>query len=228
MESLFRTWPLPAGDCPQGTRLGAALRPQISFQPTPPPGGDGGGAKPKRGRSRVSIHAPAWGATPKSPRSRTQSSCFNPRPRVGGDENVPLGRRERMRFQSTPPRGGRRRLRSQPSPASRFNPRPRVGGDSSSLWSSKSGGKRFNPRPRVGGDKGYFIKRGDVVLFQSTPPRGGRLGSPRILWRLYRRFNPRPPRGGRPARRMPSSPTTRFNPRPPRGGRHEPILPAAV
>ncbi|CAA7616874.1 hypothetical protein MTBSS4_170025 [Magnetospirillum sp. SS-4] len=100
----------------------------------------------------VSIHAPAWGATPPG---MWRSSHF-------------------ARFQSTPPRGGRRasiangghqRVVSIHAPAwgatlavipdhrllSGFNPRPRVGGDGSSsgLPGHQPG---FNPRPRVGGD----------------------------------------------------------------------------
>ena len=59
-------------------------------------------------------------------------------------------------FQSTPPRGGRRRI---PPPCTTR--------------------KSFNPRPRVGGD----VHPGDTLVvvdvFQSTPPRGGRrLGLP--------------------------------------------------
>lgn len=82
-----------------------------------------------------------------------------------------------------------------------------------------------------------------VTLFQSTPPRGGRLRrvlAPTSIWH----FNPRPPRGGRHglARKAPAmlvfqttppyeggdcgctsgtSPSPDFNPRPPRGGRQQ-------
>ena len=55
----------------------------------------------------VSIHAPARGATGEDPSSSPVRMRFNPRPRTGGDlTRVPLvpvyGR-----FQSTPPHGGR-------------------------------------------------------------------------------------------------------------------------
>ena len=55
----------------------------------------------------VSIHAPAWGATHTSPRSKGGCESFNPRPRVGGDEEAGGGLVRLVEFQSTPPRGGR-------------------------------------------------------------------------------------------------------------------------
>jgi len=55
----------------------------------------------------VSIHAPAWGATWIDCFESLQKHGFNPRPRVGGDQAIPL-----------------------PAPSAEcFNPRPRVGGD---------------------------------------------------------------------------------------------------
>jgi len=101
---------------------------------------------------RVSIHAPAWGATTIAPRDMMPSISFNPRARVGRDS---------ARTCAAPTRA-------------RFNPRARVGRDqvrrvacvvaavvsihapawgatlparrASSRWTS------FNPRARVGRD----------------------------------------------------------------------------
>ena len=77
----------------------------------------------------VSIHAPAWGATT-SLSSLDVHQSFNPRPRMGGDGTKVHGNAEvyvsihapawgatyfvthlthtKMKFQSTPPHGGRR------------------------------------------------------------------------------------------------------------------------
>ena len=56
----------------------------------------------------VSIHAPAQGATADQP-PRSPSSCFDPRPRAGGDWPCPAdGHAARvLEFRSTPPRRGR-------------------------------------------------------------------------------------------------------------------------
>ena len=150
----------------------------------------------------VSIHAPAWGATPNlhSPRRRPlgfQSthprgvrrysprpaaalpSSFNPRTRVGCDDAPsPQGPHESSfnprtrvgcdracvksccaarRFQSTHPRGVRRR-RGRPTPSSNacFNPRTRVGATWPCWRATFAGRGCFNPRTRVGCDAGNF------------------------------------------------------------------------
>ena len=127
--------------------------------------------------TKVSIHAPAWGATPVQNRvlgmfqgfnPRTRVGCdtlsvmaaavsterFNPRTRVGCD-CAPAGRASgAVRFQSTHPRGVRR------NPAHRR-----------SLPCSG-----FNPRTRVGCDLLLLLSRATCLLFQSTHPRGVRRG----------------------------------------------------
>ena len=125
-------------------------------------------------RVRVSIHAPAWGATRRGQLMRTVRS-FNPRPRVGGDP--------------APRADG-----SRPSRCC-FNPRPRVGGDRGDRALRRLL-RCFNPRPRVGGD---LSRAGDhrVRKFQSTPPRGGRPHrTPALDRHAPRVFNPRPRVGG--------------------------------
>ena len=44
------------------------------------------------GRSKVSIHAPAWGATGFKSNTSLYKTCFNPRPRMGGDPCKPTNR----------------------------------------------------------------------------------------------------------------------------------------
>ncbi len=121
-----------------------------------------------------------------------------------------------------------------------FNPRPRVGGDTLSMGSLLNI-RCFNPRPRVGGDISSEFLHSSSFMFQSTPPRGGRL-----CWCTYHVkcmfcFNPRPrvggdmscsflifwvsvfqstpPRGGRPIYLGAHFLITLFQSTPPRGGR---------
>ena len=59
--------------------------------------------------SHVSIHAPAWGATIPGILRDAARPCFNPRTRVGCDAMMPDTPCTRLLFQSTHPRGVRRR-----------------------------------------------------------------------------------------------------------------------
>ncbi|EFK09661.1 conserved hypothetical protein [delta proteobacterium NaphS2] len=147
-----------------------------------------------RGLCRVSIHAPAWGATkrdvPKIP--------------------VEL-------FQSTPPHGGRRcTSRAIRIPGKVSIHAPAWGATSKNhsfatvtavsihapAWGATSFSCRsvrtnicFNPRPRMGGD---VISGEDIIpgaVFQSTPPHGGRPSYSAILDANIC-FNPRPRMGG--------------------------------
>ncbi len=92
-----------------------------------------------------------------------------------------------------------RRARSK---LSTLNPRP-------TRW--------VNPRPRAGGDVFFFIFF-SWLLFQSTPPRGGRPSCGR--WATHpARFQSTPPRGGRPDGMSGSPVLVTFQSTPPRGGR---------
>ena len=99
----------------------------------------------------VSIHAPAWGATPLPRPSACRAKSFKPRTRVGCDT-------------AKPPDG---------AVTVGFNPRTRVGCDQSRLRSllRKS---CFNPRTRVGCDQFIRQPRRAIAKFQSTHPRGVR------------------------------------------------------
>ncbi len=55
-----------------------------------------------------------------------------------------------------------------------FNPRPRAGGDDRTP-PVRAGRSSFNPRPRAGGDSPTVPRTWAWCVFQSTPPRGGRL-----------------------------------------------------
>ena len=105
----------------------------------------------------------------------------------------------RVRFQSTRPRGARRRTRScatQPAGYTSFNPRARVGRDPADAddvgvevhvsihapaWGATQPRRRpwhcsrcFNPRARVGRDKAVSDVGARAIEFQSTRPRGAR------------------------------------------------------
>ena len=149
----------------------------LSFQSAPPRGGRRGGGCFFRRSRRVSIRAPAWGATampmhqsdpgPVSIRAPAWGAtpgfvfhfdfqfCFNPRPRVGGDVSTKPTNSGRNGFQSAPPRGGR-----QPYGVC-ANQRDVV-----SIRAPAWGATRH----------GLFLDA--PLTFQSAPPRGGRLFDP--------------------------------------------------
>ena len=100
----------------------------------------------------ISIHAPAWGATPASPLSDNMKTNFNPRARVGRDTEATITEKLHMEFQSTRPRGARRRESVGLHRITRdFNPRARVGRDCS-IYQDILIFCDFNPRARVGRD----------------------------------------------------------------------------
>ena len=166
---------------------------------------------------RVSIHAPAKGATPSVMAERSKRDCFDPRPREGGDgAGVVDGGGQRGVSIHAPAKGATRlfRARLQLGAVSIHAPAkgataPRLIGpacDRVSIHAPAKGATSnaftlcrmidgFDPRPREGGD-GDTPPTGSVPpVFRSTPPRRGRRSrwdrpSPR------RRFDPRPREGG--------------------------------
>ena len=145
------------------------------------------------GRSRVSIHAPARGATQLAPVARPQLRCFNPRAREGRDRDnrlVIAGRRgfnpraregrdlrrvdaheRRREFQSTRPRGARPDVSSYSPRSSCFNPRAREGRDYSKKYIGTHGSS-FNPRAREGRDNAARPKKSATAVSIHAPARG--------------------------------------------------------
>ena len=131
MTPPFRLWlpsfnprPRVGGD----TNIQARWRSYWGFNPRPRVGGD-------------------WDVI----RKHWLSRCFNPRPRVGGDYPADHVFYSIVRFQSTPPRGGRHCCVS-------------------------SGGYRglgFNPRPRVGGDQRYTLRDSKMPCVSIHAPAWG-------------------------------------------------------
>ena len=141
-------------------------------------------------------------------------------------------------FQSTPPRRGRPPLWYITFAPQHFNPRPRAGGDTS-VQHQHSSHADFNPRPRAGGDprrsgarrcqnisihapaQGATKAGGDEdwsAIFQSTPPRRGRLQTAERCVSRPTDFNPRPRAGGDGRFRIRRCGDRYFNPRPRAGG----------
>ena len=123
---------------------------------------------------KVSIHAPAWGATPALSPSGKAARCFNPRTRVGCDDPRPVQCRGGKSFNPrtrvgcdiampyifitlgnvsihAPAWGATYESYRFPSDPSGFNPRTRVGCDGWSLPPARTVAS-FNPRTRVGCD----------------------------------------------------------------------------
>ena len=103
----------------------------------------------------VSIHAPAWGATPSTGCPLAVPPCFNPRTRVGCD-------------------GGCRRHMISPVG---FNPRTRVGCDPI-LCSRRTSRQVFQSTHPRGVRPSSSANLLQGVEFQSTHPRGVRQGTP--------------------------------------------------
>ncbi len=79
--------------------------------------------------THVSIHTPARGATYGIGNYQPSVEVSIHTPARGATENQVLSP-DKMRFQSTPPHGGRLRNRTSLSRPRSFNPHPRTGGDS--------------------------------------------------------------------------------------------------
>ena len=142
--------------------------------------------------------------------------------REEGDHRKPKQRKPKQNFNPRPPRGGRLKA----TVAAVFN---RVFQSTpSARRATVSSGIRVFLQPisihalREEGDtpqSGITSCSGD---FNPRPPRGGRPASFMSLCEAPAYFNPRPPRGGRRGcRSLHHGVSAYFNPRPPRGGRLE-------
>ena len=189
-------------------------------------------------RQTVSIHAPARGATGKNP-TRFRTFRFNPRPRAGGDALVVVNKETTHKFQSTPPRGGRRRSEQRRSPIQvsihapargatpqtatnplcrkKFQSTPPRGGRRKENSFRKRCPACFNPRPRAGGDMAEAIALAKANVSIHAPARGATICI--FVRAKQNEFQSTPPRGGRHGDTL--KPHVRiygFNPRPRAGG----------
>ena len=126
---------------------------------------------------RISIHAPAKGATATRLCTRSLRHNFNPRSREGSDHLMQCRVYQKAPFQSTLPRRERRTCTDAYGKVDDFNPRSREGSD----FLTHSKPERctyFNPRSREGSDAKQSMMPCRSFSFQSTLPRRERLKSP--------------------------------------------------
>ena len=137
---------------------------------------------------KVSIHAPAWGATTVILHVDRSFCRFNPRARMGRDaRRGPDG--PGPMFQSTRPHGARQKRKAAMPKGKEFQS-TRPHGARPCRYRKPRGIKRFNPRARMGRD-GPANGLSVLVLFQSTRPHGARPGLSHSRKRRSSRFNPR-------------------------------------
>ena len=147
-SSSFNPRPREGGDA----RVAKTRYDYIPFQSTPPRRGRRTPTRVPRPLQRVSIHAPAKGATPRDGAEADSLNVSIHAPAKGATSTPGVQSPGVFWFQSTPPRRGRPPHGGTAHPSSCFNPRPREGGDADRCRRSSG-----------------------VFLFQSTPPRRGRL-----------------------------------------------------
>ena len=109
--------------------------------------------QPRRLQVAISIHAPAWGATGSSRQRRERSNHFNPRSRMGSDENRILPATRRYVFQSTLPHGERPDLLAPESKETEISIHAPAWGATGRTGRLHPQMQDFNPRSRMGSDK---------------------------------------------------------------------------
>ena len=214
-RGLFQSTPLREGRLARQIRMSAT---QYRFQSTPLREGRRPHGRSDQGRRRVSIHAPARGATG-SRRVHRENA---------GDVSI-----------HAPARGATGGCRTDGLRSLRFNPRPCARGDCNKCqevfahvsihapargatpactrWRSEA---CFNPRPCARGDVGRPCGC-DGTRFQSTPLREGRLWTVTIR-PSWSTFQSTPLREGRPGSRCHQVARLLFQSTPLREGRRQP------
>ena len=133
----------------------------------------------------ISIHAPAWGATPRHCGSRLHR-CISIHAPAWGATDEPWNGGFCKRISIHAPAWGATLVHSLCTILSTdFNPRARVGRDPhpARLSSIRS---YFNPRARVGRDNAHHTSNRNAAIFQSTRPRGARQSNLSLLQRTLR------------------------------------------
>ena len=189
----------------------------LTFQSTPLREGRLHTAMPLDALGSVSIHAPARGATPKTPPPSPIGRCFNPRPCARGDDHFRLPHSRMIPFQSTPLREGRRNggvalmsshgfqstplregrppARNRTAPCSKFQSTPlREGRPYVQAISDADAGVSIHA-PARGATAATDARILHLLAFQSTPLREGRHGADETARRLDRVSIHAPARG---------------------------------
>ena len=146
--------------------------------------------------SRISIHAPTWGATARRTSTTTRLFNFNPRTHVGCDYLCNVNKKGwhhfnprthvgcdalwvaawilPKKFQSTHPRGVRRGVFKKLDLNKMISIHAPTWGATRAEVSHPWPLDNFNPRTHVGCDSRAFRSPRAYILFQSTHPRGVR------------------------------------------------------
>ena len=126
-------------------------------------------------------------------------------------------------FQSTPPARGATVCYRYTTPQYLISIHaPREGGDLSPRVADRSAFISIHA-PREGGDLPYSRDRLPApIYFNPRPPRGGRPARFPVLLEGVGFQSTPPARGATPLHGIPQGIPRHFNPRPPRGGRHQP------
>ncbi len=123
----------------------------------------------------VSIHAPTRGTTSFPATCSRYLARFNPRPHERGDlVEEHKAKREKVSIHA-PTRGATSRSSPFLRRYASFNPRPHERGDTARKVVDHEL-RVFQSTPPREGRLGYTYTDESVVVFQSTPPREGRLG----------------------------------------------------
>ena len=166
------------------------------FQSTPPRGGRQGPHRAAQQGHHVSIHAPAWGATPMVVPKAATAISFNPRPRVGGDITKVDSGLISFLFQSTPPRGGRRQQPDECPEQIVVSIHAPAWGATARHDAERAMRTGFNPRPRVGGDSTQLEGGGLPRPVSIHAPAWGATTNGTVRTAAISGFNPRPRVGG--------------------------------
>ena len=139
----------------------------------------------------VSIHAPAWGATLGYGGKMGFQQSFNPRTRVGCDVMVAVSPLMMVVFQSTHPRGVRRKSRQLWSSVQVFqSTHPRGVRPVHAVHAAPHGPVSIHA-PAWGATTLLETAVCGALMFQSTHPRGVRRATRRSRWCWRASFNPR-------------------------------------
>ena len=164
----------------------------------------------------ISIHAPAWGATDATPAEYIACIKFQFTPPRGGRPGPAQNPYRISLFQFTPPRGGRLDLEQLVSGGLAISIHAPAWGATSSPVHCAGIQFYFNSRPRVGGDPGSVGDPGIVVISIHAPAWGATAGGARNATHSVFQFTP--PRGGRRRQLAAGSNRADFNSRPRVGG----------
>ena len=143
---------------------------------------------------------------------------FQSTPPRGGRRKLLLTNSRHYKFQSTPPRGGRQKTSLKTSLICIVSIHAPARGATCYMLVFVILFLGFNPRPRAGGDVNEFSYPSAIGMFQSTPPRGGRHYII-VYGNIICMFQSTPPRGGRHEYDGVLDAGDRFQSTPPRGGR---------